>query len=82
VRLSARSTLTALFVDVDDEGPGVPEAERELVFEPFYRGAGNREGHGLGLYIARTILRGHGWPIELRESPLGGARFTITIAME
>jgi signal transduction histidine kinase len=82
VRLSARFTLTALFVDVDDEGLGVPEPERELVFEPFYRGAGNREGHGLGLYIARTILRGHGWAIEVSESPLGGARFTITIAME
>ena len=82
VRLSARLTLPALFIDVDDEGPGVPELERELVFEPFYRGTGNRQGHGLGLYIVRTVLRGHGWPIEVSESPLGGARFTITIAME
>lgn len=82
VRLSGRYTLTALFIDIDDEGPGVPERERELIFEPFYRGAGNREGHGLGLYIVRTVLRGHGWLIEVTRSPAGGARFTITIAME
>jgi signal transduction histidine kinase len=85
VRLSAHSREGALHIDVDDEGPGIPASERERVFEPFYRGSSARqgrpmgEGSGLGLYIARSILRGHGWEIEAGESPWGGGRVSVLI---
>ena len=64
-----------LRVAVEDEGPGIPEAELERVFEPFVRLEASRSrdtgGSGLGLAIARGIVRGHGGDIRL-EKPGGG----------
>jgi two-component system osmolarity sensor histidine kinase EnvZ len=72
-----------LAVTVDDDGPGIPEEEREAVFKPFYRLDNARNvdesGTGLGLPIARDIARNHGGDIALAESPLGGLRVTVTI---
>jgi two-component system osmolarity sensor histidine kinase EnvZ len=72
-----------LTVQVDDDGPGIPEEERELVFRPFYRVdvARNQDGGGtgLGLAIARDIARTHGGEIDLETSPLGGLRVTVRI---
>lgn len=89
VRLSARLEEARLCLDIDDEGPGIPKPERERVFEPFYRGNSAREGRpagyppgegsGLGLYIARSIVRGHGWEIEAGEAPWGGGRISVII---
>jgi signal transduction histidine kinase len=89
VRLSAHPVEGVLRVDIDDEGHGIPADERERVFEPFYRGVSGLqgrpqgrlqgEGSGLGLYIARSILRGHGWAIEAGESPSGGGRISVII---
>lgn len=65
-------------VTVDDDGPGIPESQRELVFRPFYRGDGarnqDRAGTGLGLTIARDVVRAHGGDLTLETSPLGGLR--------
>jgi signal transduction histidine kinase len=86
VALSARrdtspATGVGLFIEVDDSGPGIPEADRARVFEAFYRGSGAREGagNGLGLYIAHSVLRDHGWGISVSAAPSGGARFTVFI---
>lgn len=72
-----------LTITVDDDGPGVPEEEREAVFKPFYRldAARNIEtsGTGLGLPIARDIARAHGGDIALSDGPLGGLRATVRI---
>jgi two-component system osmolarity sensor histidine kinase EnvZ len=72
-----------LTVTVDDDGPGIPVAEREAVFKPFYRldNARNLDesGTGLGLPIARDIARSHGGDIILADSPLGGLRATVTV---
>lgn len=57
-------------LQMDDTGPGIPEAERELVFEPFYRILDNgSEGSGLGLAIVREIVRQHGADITLSDLP-------------
>ena len=62
-------------VEVTDQGPGLPTAELERVFEPFYRAepSRNREtgGMGLGLAVARSIARAHGGDVALRTSTGG-----------
>ncbi len=61
-------------VRVTDRGPGVPAAERERVFEPFYRrDDGHRTGSGLGLAIARAMVLAHGGRIWIEGTPAGGA---------
>lgn len=62
-------------VHVDDDGPGVPPADRERLLAPFARGADG--GHGLGLAIADRIAQAHGGRLVLSESPLGGLRATL-----
>ena len=70
-------------LDVEDEGPGIPPQELERVFEPFHRveSSRNREtgGTGLGLPIARNILRAHGGDVTLSNRPLGGVRATLLL---
>jgi len=67
---------------VEDTGPGVPEAERDLVFQPFYRALGNdADGSGLGLPIVREIARQHGAEVVLEDvrpgAAMPGARFSV-----
>ena len=64
-------------VTVDDDGPGIPPDRRESVFRPFESGAAG--GTGLGLTIARDIVRAHGGEIVLEDSPLGGLRARIRL---
>lgn len=70
---------------VDDDGPGIPAADLERVFDPFYRLEQSRSletgGHGLGLSIARTIIRAHGGDISLSNRETGGLRAMITIPL-
>ncbi len=73
------------FVDIiiDDDGPGIPEESREDVFKPFFRIDESRNletgGVGLGLSIARDVVRGHGGDIKLDTSPIGGLRARIRL---
>jgi two-component system osmolarity sensor histidine kinase EnvZ len=64
-------------VTVDDDGPGIPEAQREGLFRPF--ASGSAGGTGLGLTIARDIVRAHGGDIMLEDSPLGGLRARVQL---
>lgn len=71
-----------LAIRVLDEGPGIPEAELERAFEPFWREASrSREtgGTGLGLGIARNIARAHGGDVTLRNRTGGGLEATLTL---
>ncbi len=81
VALSAADALAT--VTIEDDGPGLPPDELERVFEPFYRveDSRNREtgGTGLGLPIARNILRAHGGDVVLGNRPGGGARALVTL---
>ncbi|MNS65580.1 Sensor protein RstB [compost metagenome] len=67
---------------VDDDGPGVPPADRERIFEPFIRLDESRArgtgGAGLGLAIVSRVARWHNGTAFVAESPLGGARFVIS----
>jgi len=64
-------------VTVDDDGPGIPEPQREEAFRPFATLSSG--GTGLGLAIARDIARAHGGDIVLEESPLGGLRARVRL---
>jgi two-component system osmolarity sensor histidine kinase EnvZ len=68
---------------IDDDGPGIPEGRYEDAFTPFGRlddGRGsNGKGVGLGLAIARDIIRGHGGELTLARSPLGGLRALVSV---
>lgn len=61
---------------VADDGPGIPEAVRETVFESGY--TTHEEGTGFGLAIVQGIAVAHGWTVGVAEGPGGGARFEIT----
>jgi signal transduction histidine kinase len=77
VRLEAGGAAAGVWIAVDDAGPGIPEAERERVFERFVRLDRSRRGTagGLGLALARSLARLLGGDLEVHGSPLGGARF-------
>ena len=64
---------------VEDDGPGIPENERERVFDSGY--TTGEEGTGMGLSIAETIATAHGWTIEIGEGIEEGARFEIQLGM-
>lgn len=84
VEVRMNTSPQGLEIVVDDAGPGVPVAERERIFRPFYRGPaaqGRRVGFGLGLALTHSAVRAHGGSIEVGDSPLGGARFRMLIPM-
>ena len=69
-------------IEVRDHGAGIPEAERERIFEPFYRLPGTAEtgkGSGLGLALVRQIARHHGGDVTCEAAPGSGSRFTIVL---
>jgi two-component system sensor histidine kinase TctE len=73
----------AAWLVVEDSGSGIPETDREKVFERFYQSPGGRSrGSGLGLAIVREIARQHGGQATIDRSPeLGGARVTVRFAL-
>ena len=71
-RVLADTFGKVLLLQVEDSGPGIPEAERELVFQPFYRALGNEaDGSGLGLPIVLEIARQHGATITMEDAHPG-----------
>jgi two-component system sensor histidine kinase TctE len=82
VTVSTGGDTQGAYLWVDDNGPGVDEAERERVFERFYRGAATAvrtEGVGLGLAIVREIADAHGAVVRITRAPAGGARFELRV---
>jgi two-component system osmolarity sensor histidine kinase EnvZ len=77
IALAAATNGRAVHVTVDDDGPGIPPERRESVFRPFESDSAG--GTGLGLTIARDIVRAHGGDIVLEESPLGGLRAHVRL---
>ena len=86
VRVLVEPRAGDLLLAVEDRGPGVPEAEREKIFAPFYRIPGSRRGPadvgggvGLGLALVRQIARYHGGDVRHLPRAGGGSRFEVTL---
>lgn len=83
VRAGLRDSCVEILID--DDGPGVPPEMRDEVFRPFYRIETSRNkrtgGVGLGLTIARDIVRSHGGDIRLEDNPSGGLRVRISLPL-
>jgi signal transduction histidine kinase len=75
VRVTAEHGGDSVVATVADDGPGIPEAERDRVFE---RGVSDEDG-GLGLHIVATIIERSGGSVRIEESKLGGAAFVVTL---
>lgn len=83
VDVTAKKAGAHIEISIDDNGPGIPEEQRESVFKAFYRVDASRNpetgGVGLGMTIARDIARSLGGDVSLGDSPSGGLRSTVRI---
>ncbi len=83
VHVALRRNGQTATLDVDDNGPGVPPADRDRIFQRFTRideARGRTDGGaGLGLAIARQVARAHGGEVRCDDAPTGGARFSVTL---
>ena len=77
VRAAVRADGGRLVIEVADRGPGVPEEDRERIFEPFF--TGKTQGTGLGLAVVRRVIEQHGGTIAVLANPGGGALFRAEI---
>ncbi len=86
VRFTLTEQAGTAVLTVEDDGDGIPPADRERVFERFVRLDASRDrvsgGSGLGLAIVREVLRAQGGSVRITDSSLGGARFEVTLPTE
>ncbi|MBI1987347.1 MAG: HAMP domain-containing histidine kinase [Nitrospinae bacterium] len=72
----------AIAVVVEDTGTGIPEGNREKIFQPFFTTKEEGQGTGLGLSICMGLVRSHGGKIKVESEPGQGTRFTVRLPME
>lgn len=83
VAINIVQTDNTVKLQVEDDGPGIPQAQRQAVLKPFVRGEEERSsrGHGMGLAIVNRIIHWHHWGLTLGDSKsLGGAQVEVTIS--
>ena len=85
INLQLSKKNNSILIIVDDDGPGIPEKEREDVFKPFYKidksRGDSKSSVGLGLSIASDAIKSHGGNILLEDSPLNGLRVKIFLPL-
>ena len=81
--VSTRAEGPLAVIQVDDQGPGIPAADRERIFDPFYRTRtpqhGPVKGTGLGLAIMREFVLAHGGSVRVGENRPRGASFQVSL---
>lgn len=82
VEITALHSEKQLTIVVDDDGPGIPESKRQLIFQRGQRVDTLRPGQGLGLSVAAEIIEQYQGKITITESPLGGARMMVTFGQQ
>jgi signal transduction histidine kinase len=83
ITVAAHREGDAIRIEVRDHGPGIPEPDRQRIFDKFFRGqtANGTSGSGLGLAIARSLVTLHGGTLEYEENPGGGAAFVTSLPL-
>jgi two-component system sensor histidine kinase/response regulator len=85
VSISVRASSEVLEVEIDDQGPGVPDNLKETLFAKFgsveAAAGGVRRGIGLGLYLVRLVAEGHGGAVAVEDRPGGGSRFRFWLQL-
>lgn len=83
IRLTLSQHKNHWQIEVEDDGPGIPQALRQDILKPFFRAEASRNkqagGFGLGLAIVQRVVQWHQGRIEVATSPLGGARFVLIL---
>ena len=83
VTLGVKADDGACRVTIDDDGPGMSDADKDRAFTRFFRGSNASKsyesGHGLGLPIVKSVIQSHGGTVELADSPQGGLRVILTL---
>jgi two-component system, NtrC family, sensor histidine kinase GlrK len=85
ISIYARREREQLVIDVIDSGPGVPQDERNRIFEAFYQGktpqGGHVKGTGIGLSVVTEFINAHGGSIEILDAATGGAHFRVRLPL-
>jgi two-component system osmolarity sensor histidine kinase EnvZ len=85
INITCKAFESAIEVNIDDNGPGIPLHQRQDALKPFHRLDASRNqdtgGVGLGLAIAQDMVLAHGGRLQLLESPLGGLRVRIRLPL-
>lgn len=85
-RVNLRQDQGAVFITVDDDGPGLPPEQLEMAFEPFFRGESSRSretgGTGLGLAVVRLVAHSHGGKVQLTNLSQGGLRAEMMLPID
>ena len=76
IKISGKEANGELIISVEDDGEGIPEDEKEKIFERGYK-SGETGGTGLGLFLSKEITESYGGKIEIEDSELGGAKFNV-----
>lgn len=83
IRVGVERAGTRVRIVVDDQGPGIPEADRERVWQPYYRLSreleGETGGSGIGLAVVRDLVALHDGAASVEDAPGGGARFVVSL---
>jgi signal transduction histidine kinase len=79
--LTVERSVGSAVVTVDDDGAGIPAKERDAIFRRFYRGTSRYNGSGIGLALSLAVARAYGGDITVGDSPLGGARFALSLPL-
>ena len=86
VRIQVSEMVSFVMVEIEDEGPGIPEKERGKIFQRFYRGEQKNvqetEGSGVGLYLTRQILERQKGTVFVKPGRNGGSKFVMTLPKE
>jgi len=84
IKLKARVADSRMCIEVSDSGPGIPEAEQEFIFEPFYRGELSRsgvKGMGVGLATVKQLVHLHGGTVKVKSTGGEGSTFIVTLPL-
>jgi signal transduction histidine kinase len=80
IHIATQAAPDAVFITIEDSGPGIPPAMRERIFDPFF--TTKSDGSGIGLSLCQRIIVDHGGNIEVSSSDLGGTQFIIRLPRE